>query len=503
MGNLCRLLAMDPLVLNYHLQHPGGESGPGDPNAAFCLNGTYHLHYILSHPWGGKTSYSYIHVTSPDMVHWEWQPTLLQPSFTGHGMFSGTGFLAPDGRPATIYHGQDSGQNWIAVARDQNLGAWEKPYPFRVLDSAGEPIKVHQWDPDCFRIGDKYYAVSGGTDVPLFRSKDLKTWERVGPLIGQEKFTDILGMEDISCPNFFPIGSKWMLLCISHQLGARYFLGTWDEKNEKFLPEKHVRMNWRRHGVPWNKPWTGSDIFAPESVLTPDGRRVMWAWLGGLHPSLNGKTIQSLPRELSLPEDGILRIKPLRELEKLRADPQAIGTVNVPESPEPWTGQTVAKRVATLPGKSLEISIRIPRKEALKRRWGLTFFADGKGGGLPLAFRPENGTVELGDTVAPFSVADLPADEDVQLHIFIDECVVEVFVNERLALAGSWFATEGQNDLEIWSLGKAWMTGPVQLWRLQPANQGFLAARKSGIWQPDTSPTKGEPGNPPEKKERP
>ena len=191
---------MDPLVLNYHLQHPGGESGPGDPNAAFCLNGTYHLHYILSHPWGGKTSYSYIHVTSPDMVHWEWQPTLLQPSFTGHGMFSGTGFLAPDGRPATIYHGQDSGQNWIAVARDQNLGAWEKPYPFRVLDSAGEPIKVHQWDPDCFRIGDKYYAVSGGTDVPLFRSKDLKTWERVGPLIGQEKFTDILGMEDISCP---------------------------------------------------------------------------------------------------------------------------------------------------------------------------------------------------------------------------------------------------------------------------------------------------------------
>ena len=30
--------------------------------------------------------------------------------------------------------------------------------------------------------------------------------------------------------------------------------------------------------------------------------------------------IQSLPRELSLPEDGVLRIKPLRELEQLRQD---------------------------------------------------------------------------------------------------------------------------------------------------------------------------------------
>ena len=35
------------LVLNYHLMHPGGESTPGDPNAAFYLDGIYHLHYIL------------------------------------------------------------------------------------------------------------------------------------------------------------------------------------------------------------------------------------------------------------------------------------------------------------------------------------------------------------------------------------------------------------------------------------------------------------------------
>jgi hypothetical protein len=40
----------EEMILNYHLMHPGGESSPGDPNAAFYLDGLYHLHYILAHP---------------------------------------------------------------------------------------------------------------------------------------------------------------------------------------------------------------------------------------------------------------------------------------------------------------------------------------------------------------------------------------------------------------------------------------------------------------------
>ena len=33
---------MSDMTLNYHLMHPGGDSMPGDPNAAFCLDGIYH-----------------------------------------------------------------------------------------------------------------------------------------------------------------------------------------------------------------------------------------------------------------------------------------------------------------------------------------------------------------------------------------------------------------------------------------------------------------------------
>ena len=95
----------DEMVLNYHLMHPGAASRPGDPNVAFYLEGKYHLHYILRHPWQDTHSFAFVHVTSSDLLHWTWQKTKLQPAFTGHGMFSGTGFMTKEGRPAAIYHG--------------------------------------------------------------------------------------------------------------------------------------------------------------------------------------------------------------------------------------------------------------------------------------------------------------------------------------------------------------------------------------------------------------
>lgn len=220
--------SLDPLALSFHLMHPGGDSKPGDPNAAFHLDGTYHLHYILAHPWtkDGKErrGFSYVHVTSPDMLHWTWQPTKLQPTFTGHGMYSGTGFLTKDGKPAIIYHGAGSGRNQIAIAKDRQLSAWNKPYPVEVKMPDGEPAQIKHWDPDCFRIGDTYYAISGGRNPPLLKSSDLRDWIHVGDFLSHEPGDVAIG-EDISCANFFPLGDKWMLLCISHTHGCRYYLG--------------------------------------------------------------------------------------------------------------------------------------------------------------------------------------------------------------------------------------------------------------------------------------
>ena len=479
----------DDHALHFHLMHPGGESLPADPNAAFYLDGVYHLHYILAHPWPGKRGFSFVHVTSPDMLHWTWQPTKLQPSFTGHGMFSGTGFITKEGRPAAIYHGQMSVRNQIAIAKDNQLSDWEKPYPVDVRAADGSEVEMNHWDPDCFLIGDTYYAISGGVNPPLLKSQDLKTWTQVGPFLKHDLPDTIVG-EDISCANFFKIGSKWMLLCISHSLGCRYYLGDWDEKAEQFVPVKHGRMNWRREDQFLYGAWR-VDFFAPESLLTPDGRRVMWAWLATIcqdDGKMNNKSIQSLPRELSLPSDGVLRIKPLRELESLRYDPVTLNAVTVatPSPRIPVPESKFLQRIAELTGDTMEIRITVAREQADRKLFGFTLFSDGEGVGLPILFRPDNGTLRVGTTEAPFAVVDLPTGEDVEVRIFIDKYLVEVFANERQALVATCMDYRGKQGLDAFTVGAPTTLKTVELWKLNPTNQGFLDAGRNRIWEPAT-----------------
>lgn len=480
-------------ALNYHLMHPGEESLPGDPNAAFHLDGVYHLHYILRHPWGTGRTFAFVHVTSPDLLHWTWQPTRLQRSFTGHGMFSGTGFETKEGRPAAIYHGEGSGRNQLALARDRKLSGWEKPYPVEVRNPDGTEAKMSHWDPDCFRVGDTYYAISGGNNPPVFKSRDLRTWTLVGDFVRHHPADVTIG-EDISCPNFFPLGGQWMLLCISHPLGCRYYLGDWDAQAEQFVPRQHGRMNWARHDQPGWGLFSRTDFFAPESVATPDGRRVMWAWVTSAGPNqqLLNRTIQSLPRELSLPADGVLRIQPLRELEGQRTGGVLQREVRL-ASPVTGHGDRVPpvaaprlQRVAELPGDSAEIRLRVARSEAARKMFGLVLFADGRGGGLPIVLRPETGTLRVGTTEAPFAVADLPAGEDVELRVFVDKYLVEVFANGRQAVVAAHRENLGQRGVDAFSVGAPTTLASVEVWGLRPTNAGFFEAQKNRVWEPDT-----------------
>jgi sucrose-6-phosphate hydrolase SacC (GH32 family) len=479
----------DDLILNYHLMHPGGESAPGDPNPAFYLDDVYHLHYILTHQWQGERANSFVHVTSPDMLHWTWQPTTLQPALTGHNMYSGTGFLTKEGQPAAVYHGRGPDLNMIAVAKDRSLSAWEQPYPISVKNPDGSDAEITHWDPDCFLIGDTYYAISGGRQQPLMKSNDLRSWTLVGDFLRREMPDVALG-EDISCPNFFELDGKWVLVCISHPLGCRYYIGEWDAEAEQFVPLTHARLNWRRDDQPVWGVRQRTDYFAPESLLTGDGRRVLWAWIRS--PHLLNKTIQALPRELSLPPDGILRMKPIRELEGLRYGHQSLGpaTLGSPvreyAAPVPAVEPPFLQHLADLDGDGYEIKVTIPRTDAERKIVGLTLFSDGRGAGLPILLRPETGTLRVGTTDAPFSVADLPPGEDVTLRIFVDKYLVEVFANDRQAVLSS-YTEERATGLDAYTVGAPTRLSALDIWKLRPTNQGFLDAMRSRIWEPRTS----------------
>ena len=437
--------------LTFHLVHPGpGRAMPGDPNPAFFYNGRYHLHYI----YRNRTGFVFAHVSSTDMVHWQWHPTVLAPPTTGHGMFSGTGFFSKEGKAVMIYHGQGSGRNWLAYAQSDTMDKWSKPESIEPKNADGTAAKIRHWDPDCWLNGKTYYALSGGGDPELMKSDDLKNWTYLGKLLHKDypARLPITRKEDISCANMFKIGNKWMLLCISHRLGCRYYLG--DFKDEKYLPEFHSMMS-----------WNGNQFFAPESMLTKDGRRVMWAWLLNVPVAPDG--IQSLPRELELPKDGVLRIRPLRELEQLRCDKKVEKNITVKAG--------TPRELKNTAGDAVEISLKFKAPKA--REFGLDVLCDKKGAkGLRIAVDREKKTLKVGPVNAPFELKD---GEDLTLRIFVDKNLVEVFANDRQAVMNAPKLVSVDNTgVRLFSEGAEVKLETATLWRMKSVYKGKLVFKK-------------------------
>lgn len=437
----------------YHLAHPGpGLDVPTayDPSQAFYFKGRYHLHYMYK---TNSTDVFYGHVSSTDMVHWKWHPTVLGPPTMGHGMYSGTGFFTKEGSPVMIYAGHRSQKNWLSYGLDDNLDKWSKPE---------EVPNMRRGDPDCWLNGDTYYAASGGRNLGLMKSSDLKNWQDLGGLLHADYPVD-LGVgrgTDISCPNMFKIGNKWMLLCIDHGMGCRYYLG--DFKDEKYLPEFHALMNWQKSSI----AGFGGDygfFYAPETLLTKDGRRVMWAWLmNGVSPG----GIQSLPRGLELPEDGVLRIKPLRELSGLRYDERDEKNITVRKD-----DIYALKQMA---GDTLELEVEFKAPGA--GEFGVDVFCDEKGeNGLRIAVVAESKKLRIGTVDAPF---ELKQGEAMNLRVFIDRNLVEIFANDRQAVAFAHQRSHAWANTRLFSNGSDTQVTKVTAWKMKSIYEGDTVLKR-------------------------
>ena len=440
----------------YHLAHPTYTAGsPFDPDPAFYYIGRYHLHYI----YNPRAGCAFAHVSSTDMVHWKWHPTVLAPPTTGHGMFSGTGFFTKEGKPAMVYCGWGSNRNWISYGLDDNLDKWGNAHTMLPKDKDGKVLdKAKYFDPDIWLDGDTYYGLNGhsnSTPPFIMHSKDLKNWTQTGPLLHPDFDEKKLGVskgEDISCPNMFKLGKKWVLVCISHRLGCRYFIGEF--KNGQYLPESHALMG----GL-------SRRFFAPESLLTKDGRRVMWAWfLGG-----EVKGVQSLPRELELPDDGILRIKPLRELESLRCDEQIAEKITVKTDTD-----LVLKKIK---GDHLELKLVV--KDTGEKNFGVAVLCDDQGkGGVRITVNRTKGLLEVGTEKAPFK---LEKGKPLTLRVFVDGTIVEVFANDIQAVIADKKRAAGAkiNDrVVLFSATRDMVMDKITAWRMKSAYEGQTVRAK-------------------------
>jgi sucrose-6-phosphate hydrolase SacC (GH32 family) len=216
-------LLSDHLRPGYHFVIPEGVAIPFDPNGAIYWKGRYHLFYIFQDKRSGKKSDHWGHVSSTDLFHWRHHPTRLLD-----GMYSGNCFINEDGVPTICYHQVNQG-NALAVALDDELNKWKKldsnPITPKTQEGDQHHGKYRSWDPFGWYEGDTYYAIFGGEHPAIAKSDSLdEEWQYIGDLFAH----GVKGVsleEDVSCPDLFKLGNKDVLLCISHRLGCRYYLG--------------------------------------------------------------------------------------------------------------------------------------------------------------------------------------------------------------------------------------------------------------------------------------
>jgi sucrose-6-phosphate hydrolase SacC (GH32 family) len=450
-------LLADPHRPAYHFVIPEGYGMPFDPNGAIFWKGRYHLFYIFQDPRG----HNWGHASSADLLHWRHHPTGLVS-----GMFSGNAFINKDGRPTMCYHQVGQG-NAMAVALDDELNAWEKlaSNPITPKTEKGDPHhdKYRSWDLYGWLEGDTYYAIFGGERPAVAKAPSLGgPWRYVGDLMARAvDGVDI--HEDVSCADFFDLGGKRMLLCISHRLGCRYYLGQW--KNEQFHPEFHERMS-----------WVDNAFFAPESLLDAKGRRIMWAWIfdqrGDRSRRASGWSGEmSLPRVLWLGDDGRLRMRPVEELRQLRCNEKAVENVAVEADKEVVldriAGNTIELLVEIEPQGATQCGVKVCRSPDGAEQTLVYYDAADKKLKIDVtraSLREGPKNVEAG----PF---ELRQGEVLTLRVFVDRSVVEAFANDRQAAMRRIYPTRADSvGVSLFSQGGAAKVRRVKAWDMAPSN---------------------------------
>jgi beta-fructofuranosidase len=355
----------------------------------------------------------------------------------------------------------------MAVARDDDLNQWQKldSNPITPKTQPGDPNhdKYRSWDPFGWLEGDTYYAIFGGERPGLVKAPSLGgEWRYVGDFLANT-VPGVALNEDVSCADFFRLGDRYMLLCISHRLGARYYLGDW--LNEQFHPTFHEKMSWVDHL-----------FFAPESLLDDRGRRIMWSWVFD-RPGFQTRTdygwsgTMSLPRVLSLGPDGRLCQNPPEEIQRLRHNPKQWANLRLnPDSDRPLegiAGNSLELELVANIGDAKQLGLAICRSPDGQEQTRIFYDATDhqlKVDTTRASLKEDPRNVEAG----PFA---LDPGQPLTLRVFVDKSIVEVFANGRQAVTRRMYPSRPDSlGVALFATGGPATLTSLQAWDLEPSN---------------------------------
>ncbi|HTD96013.1 MAG TPA: glycoside hydrolase family 32 protein, partial [Edaphobacter sp.] len=377
------------------------------------------------------------HIVSPDMVHWQRLPVALAPTPNGpdaQGCFTGSAIVY-NNTPHLLYTGvqtvpiaqatlSDSHNNFretqcLAIATDDTLRTWKK-LPQPVIPSPPPGMRVTGFrDPAPWRDGDHFYTLIGsgipkvGGNVLLYRSQDLRTWEYLHPML-QGKWRGTPGANPVDtgemweCPDFFPLstGGKHVLI-YSTQGKTLWHSGTLDKATMLFHPERTGRLDYGTY-------------YAPKTQLDAHGNRILWGWLTETRPQADYSRagwsgMLSLPRILTLNGNDLL-MEPAPQIERLRSAP------NPKPAQLPNTRQEFRCVLQSAnAGESLPYHVSDPTGPLIEIRSDKAQ--------SPRALRLDDIDIEIPE----------PLPSQAGLHIFIDNSVIEVFLDNRFCVTRRFY----------------------------------------------------------------
>ncbi len=457
----------DLLHPTYHFFSPDGRIN--DPNGLCYWNGKYHIFYQQYPPEYPRQHWG--HAISDDMVHWEDLPSAIYPDIED-ACFSGN-TLVEEGRVIAMYHGWQIG-NMIATSSDPLLLNWEKNPANPViphlpdLPPSGFPYRV--FDPFIWKEDEGYYALSGTHHNAImyehvFFSQDLTRWTYIGKLMDSNPHVEC--PNDGACPYFLPFGeNEKILFFFSHSSGSRCLIGTYDKITHKFTPKRSMIFSRESVGV--------SSLVAPCAMSDGNGGVYVIYNLGD--SIVNGKRrgMFSLMRHMMPGEDNSVIIKPIESAVSLRLELLCDEKITLDAN----------KRTKIQGGgKCIEIETQIDMKDA--RAIELRVLADKESKEYTTVTITKGmnrittcGYVSIDNThssLLPEVIGRIPdstrflydGNEKLNVRIFIDNCIVEVFVNDRVALSQLAYSSLPQaEDIYIEAIGGEAKLENIKIWKL-------------------------------------
>ena len=445
--------------------HITGSAGwINDPNGFSCYNGEYHLffqYYPYKNEWGPM---HWGHAKTRDFVRWEQLPAALAPDmeFDKDGCFSGSAVETPDGRHLLMYtgvrrviceNGEKEDRQIQCIAIGDGLNYDKIPQnPVLTGKDVPEGSSVRDFrDPKLWYDAEEkaYYSVVGNRPadgsgaILLYRSEDGIRWNFVTTL---DSCNNEYGRM-WECPDFFPLDGEWVLAVSPQEMkqmgrefhvghGTMFLTGDYDKANHAFDRKRVQAVDY------------GLDFYAPQSLETPDGRRVMIAWMQ------NWATCHSqpekfrwfgqmtLPRELKIKHDRVYQ-NPVRELEHYRSNPVVHKNVSVSE-------ETALEGVS---GRIIDMTVTVRPGDDKGYRKFKMYFAKGGDCHSSVSFRPASGKVRMDRTFSGFAYDIVnnrsflvDADKEVKIRVVMDRFSVELFFNDGAQAATMTLYTPQECD---------------------------------------------------------